>query len=94
MALPSLFLLLALAASNALQEPDADNVVILLDASGSMKDPMDGPERIQKMGRQARHRGSTGARAAVDSRGSPRLQRGHKENDWVFPLGPRDDQES
>jgi uncharacterized protein YegL len=92
MAIPSLFLLLALAAPSALQEPDADNVVILLDASGSMKDPMSGPGRMQKMEAAKRAIAEVLGHVPQSTQAGLLVFSGsHKQNDWVFPLGPRDD---
>ncbi len=92
MAVPSLFLLLALGVANAPQETDADNVVILLDASGSMKDPMGGPARMQKMDAAKRAIAEVLEHVPQSTHAGLLVFSGsHKENDWVFPLGPRDD---
>ena len=82
------------AQGNASHEADyQDNVVIVLDASGSMKQKMRGT-RIQKMD------AAKDALKSVLQHVSPTTHIGllvfsskNLENDWAYPLGPRDEQE-
>jgi len=67
-----------------------DNVVILLDASGSMEDHMKGTVKMD-----AAKRAITDVLKTVPTTthvGLLVFSGRNKRNDWVFPLGPRDDE--
>ena len=91
-ALGILVLLLPHAAAAGQERSDMDNVVIVLDASGSMQKPMIGSPTQPKI---------DAAKAAIGKvleRVPPSTQVGllvfsgkNKRQDWVHPLGPRDD---
>jgi len=90
MPVATFLLLFALAPSP--QELDVDNVVILLDASGSMEKSMDGPGKMQKMIAAKRAIGEVLRRVSQETHVGLLVFSGrNKSDDWVYPLGPRDD---
>ena len=90
MPITTFFFLLALAPSP--QQLDVDNVVILLDASGSMEKSMDGPIEMQKMIAAKRAISQVLQRVSQETHVGLLVFSGrNKSDDWVYPLGPRDD---
>ena len=72
---------------------DIDNVVVVLDASGSMKEPMIGDPRTMKM--DAAREAIREVLATVPPTthvGLLVFSGKNVPNDWVFPLGPREDE--
>ena len=70
-----------------------DNVVIVLDASGSMEKPMRGNRRVIKMDAAKQAMRDVLATAPRETQVGLLVfsGRGHRD-EWVFPLGPRDDE--
>lgn len=86
------FLLFLLPLAFRPQELGADNVVILLDASGSMEKSMQDPGKTQKMAAAKRAIGEVLQRVPQETRVGLLVFSGRNKNgDWVFPLGPRND---
>jgi uncharacterized protein YegL len=82
----------ASAALGAQQRMDLDNVVVLLDASGSMEKPMIGSPTQAKMdAAKAAIRGVLEQVPASTQVGLLVFSGKNKRNDWLHPLGPRDD---
>src|SRR5688500_10189845 len=89
---PLAFSLLLASPAPALQDLAADNVVILLDASGSMARPMEGPDPGQKMDAAKRAIAEVLRRVPQETQAGLLVFSGrNKSDEWVYPLGPRDD---